>query len=75
LAAEQDAKNKKRKAEGKPPLGIEDAAFVPADDESNKRRKLLQQALELDKDDEDDEEEKKDEKDENERYKKIQLSS
>jgi len=68
LAAEQDAKNKKRKAEGKPPLGIEDATSVPVDDETNKRRKLLQEALELDKDDEDDEEEKKDEKDENERY-------
>jgi protein CWC15 len=66
LAAEQDAKNKKRKAEGKPPLGIEDATSVPVDDESNKRRKLLQEALELDKDDEDDEEEEKDEKDENE---------
>jgi len=63
LAAEQDAKNKKRKAEGKPPLGIEDAP-VPVDDESNKRRKLLQDALELDKDDED--EDDKDEKAENE---------
>ena len=71
LAAEQDAKNKKRKAEGKPPLGIEDGAPAPEDDESNKRRKLLQEALELDKDDDDDEEEDaKDEKDENERYKK-----
>ena len=67
LAAEQDAKNKKRKAEGKPPLGIEDAP-VPVDDESNKRRKLLQEALELDKDDEEEEEDDKDEKkDENER--------
>ena len=65
LAAEQDAKNKKRKAEGKPPLGVEDVP-VPVDDESNKRRKLLQEALELDKDDEEEEEEK-DEKDENER--------
>ena len=55
LAAEQDAKNKKRKAEGKPPLSIEDAP-VPMDDESNKRRKLLQEALELDKDDEDEDE-------------------
>ena len=69
LAAEQEAKNKKRKAEGKPPLGIEDAVPVPADDESNKRRKLLQEALELDKDDDDEnEEDAKDEKDENERY-------
>ena len=77
LAAEQDARNKKRKAEGKPPLGVEDAAPVPVDDESNKRRKLLQEALELDKDDDDDEEEKddKDEKGENERYKDTQLFS
>lgn len=69
LAAEHDAKNKKRKAEGKPPLGVEDAP-LPVDDESNKRRKLLQEALELDKDDEeeDDEKDEKDEKDENERY-------
>jgi Cwf15/Cwc15 cell cycle control protein len=67
LAAEQDAKNKKRKAEGKPPLGVEDAP-APVDDESNKRRKLLQEALELDKDDDDEEEDNKDEKDdENER--------
>ena len=51
-------------------MGIEDAAPVPLDDESNKRRKLLQEALELDKDDEEeDEEDKKDENDENERYK------
>jgi len=64
LAAEQDAKNKKRKAEGKPPLGIEDAVPVPVDEESNKRRKLLQEALELDKDDDDDDEDGKDEKDE-----------
>jgi protein CWC15 len=67
LAAEQDAKNKKRKAEGKPPLSVEDAP-VPVDDESNKRRKLLQEALELDKDDEEEEEEKeKDEDNEDER--------
>ncbi|RDB25071.1 Pre-mRNA-splicing factor cwc15 [Hypsizygus marmoreus] len=63
LAAEQEAKNKKRKAEGKPPLPIEG---MPADDESNKRRKLLQEALDMDKDDDDEEEakEKKGEKDE-----------
>ena len=73
LAAEQEAKNKKRKAEGKPPLGVEDAP-VPVDDESNKRRKLLQEALELDKDDDDDDDDaegadadKKDE-DEDDRY-------
>jgi protein CWC15 len=50
LLAEQDAKNKKRKAEGKPPLPVLDG---PVDEESTKRRKLLQQALELDKDDDD----------------------
>jgi len=51
LAAEQEARNKKRKAEGKP---IEEA---PAeDDEANKRRKLLQEALEMDKDDDDEDE-------------------
>ncbi|KDR75599.1 hypothetical protein GALMADRAFT_489720 [Galerina marginata CBS 339.88] len=52
LAAEQDARNKKRKAEGKPPL-LEDTPGEPVDEESNKRRKLLQEALELDKDDSD----------------------
>ncbi|EAU91802.2 hypothetical protein CC1G_04570 [Coprinopsis cinerea okayama7 len=68
LAAEREAMNKKRKAEGKPPLPEIDtpssstsgSAAAIADDESNKRRKLLQEALELDKDDDDsDEEEKK----------------
>ncbi|PPQ64550.1 hypothetical protein CVT24_008452 [Panaeolus cyanescens] len=53
LAAEAEARNRKRKAEGLPPL-VEDA---PAqDEEANKRRKLLQEALELDKDDDSDEE-------------------
>jgi len=56
LAAEQEARNKKRKAEGKPPL-LEDAP-EQVDEESNKRRKLLQEALELDKDDSDEEDEK-----------------
>ncbi|KAG5653793.1 hypothetical protein H0H81_010463 [Sphagnurus paluster] len=55
LAAEQEAKNKKRKAEGKPPLPIEGAS---GDEEANKRRKLLQEALEMDKDDEDEDGEK-----------------
>jgi len=56
LAAEQEARNKKRKAEGKPPLAVENGSGTTAgeDDESNKRRKLLQEALELDKDDDDD---------------------
>ncbi|KIY51465.1 Cwf15/Cwc15 cell cycle control protein [Fistulina hepatica ATCC 64428] len=49
LAAEVEARNKKRKAEGKPPLPVEGAPA--ADDEANKRRKLLQEAIEMDKDD------------------------
>ena len=47
LAAEAEARDKKRKAEGKPPLAVENGA---ADEEANKRRKLLQEALEMDKD-------------------------
>ncbi|PCH36631.1 Cwf15/Cwc15 cell cycle control protein [Wolfiporia cocos MD-104 SS10] len=58
LAAEQEARDKKRKAEGKPPLAVENGK----DDEVNKRRKLLQEALELDKDDDDEEGSQKDEK-------------
>lgn len=49
VAAEHEARNKKRKAEGKPPL-IEDSPAPPADEEANKRRKLLQDALALDAD-------------------------
>ncbi|KAI0828047.1 Pre-mRNA-splicing factor Cwf15/Cwc15 [Trametes gibbosa] len=63
LAAETEARNRKRKAEGKPPLAVEDGsgtAEVKEDsaEESNKRRKLLQEALELDKDDDDEDDEK-----------------
>ncbi|KAH9846481.1 Pre-mRNA-splicing factor Cwf15/Cwc15 [Lenzites betulinus] len=63
LAAEAEARDRKRKAEGKPPLAVENgggAADVKdgATEESNKRRKLLQEALELDKDDDDEDEEK-----------------
>ncbi|KAF9478115.1 Cwf15/Cwc15 cell cycle control protein [Pholiota conissans] len=61
LAAEQEARNKKRKAEGKPPL-VEDVP-APADEESNKRRKLLQEAIALDKEDDSDEEENEGPKD------------
>ncbi|KAJ7672107.1 Pre-mRNA-splicing factor Cwf15/Cwc15 [Mycena rosella] len=50
FAAELEAKNKKRKAEGLPPLAVEGG---PGDEESNKRRKLLQDSIDLDKDDED----------------------
>ena len=80
MAAEAEARNKKRKAEGKPPLeeDVRRAAAIEApkegtsaaeEDEANKRRKLLQEALEMDKDDDDDEEEQKNaEEDEDERY-------
>ena len=61
LAAEQEAREKKRKAEGKPSavLAVEDKP-TPAleDEETSKRRKMLQEAIELDKDDDDDESEK-----------------
>jgi len=68
LAAEAEARNKKRKAEGKPLLeeDVRRAAAIEApkegtpaveDDEANKRRKLLQEALEMDKDDDDDDDE------------------
>ncbi|KAK7057783.1 Cwf15/Cwc15 cell cycle control protein [Favolaschia claudopus] len=53
-AAELEAKNKKRKAEGLPPLAVEGAPA--ADEEANKRRKLLQESLNLDKDDDDEDE-------------------
>ncbi|THH17095.1 hypothetical protein EW146_g3648 [Bondarzewia mesenterica] len=54
LAAEMEARARKRKAEGKP---VEDFAPVAVieNEEANKRRKLLQQALEMDKDEESDE--------------------
>lgn len=61
LVAEAEARERKRKAEGKPALTVENATTIEGqDEESNKRRKLLQEALELDKDD-DDEEENEDE--------------
>lgn len=61
LAAEHEARNKKRKADGKPLLALENASTAETveDDETNKRRKLLQEVLELDKDDDDDEDEDK----------------
>ncbi|KAJ8489088.1 hypothetical protein ONZ51_g3190 [Trametes cubensis] len=67
LAAEAEARDRKRKAEGKPPLAVENGSAKEGqqqDEESNKRRKLLQEALELDKDDDDEDE--KSEKGENE---------
>ena len=69
MAAEAEARNKKRKAEGKLPLeeDVRKAASIEApkegtsvvEDEANKRRKLLQEALEMDKDDEGDSEQEK----------------
>lgn len=60
LVAEQEARDRKRKAEGKPPLAVENGATNEvtglADNEASKRRKLLQEALEMDKDDEDESE-------------------
>ncbi|KAI6145349.1 Cwf15 Cwc15 cell cycle control protein [Pisolithus tinctorius] len=61
LAAEEDARNRKRKAEGKPPLpAVADGTANGGgeDEEANKRRKMLQEALELDKDEDDDEDDK-----------------
>ena len=57
MNAERAAREKKRKAEGKP--AVEDKSPIATaqpieDDEANKRRKLLQEALELDKDDDED---------------------
>jgi len=55
LAAEAEAKEKKRKADGRPAPAIENGSAAPADEEANKRRKLLQEALEMDKDDDENE--------------------
>jgi len=63
LAAEQEAREKKRKAEGKPPLAVDPGSGAqPQEDEANKRRKLLQDALELDKDEDEDDASEKGEK-------------
>ncbi|KAI6099963.1 Cwf15 Cwc15 cell cycle control protein [Pisolithus croceorrhizus] len=64
LAAEEEARNRKRKAEGKPPLpavtdGTANGGGGGEDEEANKRRKLLQEALELDKDEDDEEDDDK----------------
>ncbi|KZT05437.1 Cwf15/Cwc15 cell cycle control protein [Laetiporus sulphureus 93-53] len=64
LAAEAEARDKKRKAEGKPPLAVENGHGE--EDEANKRRKLLQEAIELDKDDEDEEKSEKGEREDEE---------
>ena len=57
LAAEAEARAKKRKAAGLP---VEDQPLAPAaieDGEANKRRKVLQEALEMDRDADSDEDE------------------
>ncbi|KAH9971774.1 Pre-mRNA-splicing factor Cwf15/Cwc15 [Russula compacta] len=58
IAAEAEARAKKRKAAGLP---VEDGppvlAAIEGDDEANKRRKVLQEALEMDKDADSDEDE------------------
>ncbi len=55
LAAETEAREKKRKADGKPALQLEGQREVIASggdgDESNKRRKVLQDVIALDRDD------------------------
>lgn len=65
LAAEEEARNKKRKAQGRPPVAITAGTDGAEDGDTVKRRKLLQEALELDKDDEE-EDEGDDKKEENE---------
>lgn len=74
LAAEAEAREKKRKAEGRPveaPVkpqieGPGGSVAMEVDDEANKRRKLLQEAIALDKDDDSDED--GEEKEKEERY-------
>ena len=73
LQAEREAREKKRKAEGKPgvTLAVENGPAASADDEASKRRKLLQDALDLDKDDHDSDNEAEEAKaDENDKEKK-----
>ncbi|TFK45395.1 Cwf15/Cwc15 cell cycle control protein [Heliocybe sulcata] len=67
VAAEAEARNRKRKAEGKPPLEVEGAGEARKaimqggeEEEASKRRKILQEALEMDRDDDDDEDGDKD---------------
>lgn len=74
LAAEAEATEKKRKAQGLPSVSV--AAIengIANQDEANKRRKLLQEAVDLDRDDDEDDKEKEQEeaetvKDDNDRY-------
>ena len=57
LAAEQEAREKKRKAEGLPPTSMAMIENGPGEEEPNKRRRLLQEAVALDRDDDDDDDE------------------
>jgi hypothetical protein len=61
LAAETDARAKKRKAAGLPVENEQPVVAAIEDEEANKRRKLLQEALELDKDSDSDEDENENE--------------
>ncbi|KIO22038.1 hypothetical protein M407DRAFT_245299 [Tulasnella calospora MUT 4182] len=76
LVAEAEAREKKRKAEGRPLDAPSSKAIEGSskgkgkevdnegsDEETNKRRKLLQEAIALDKDDDDSEEDKDDDED------------
>jgi len=85
-----EARNKKRKAEGKPPLTLEGKSSVEngevkviEDEETNKRRKLLQEALALDKEDSESEDENektnsknksREEEEEEERFVRCQVT-
>jgi len=50
IAAEAEARAKKRKAAGLPVEDVTPAVAAIEDEDANKRRKVLQEALELDKD-------------------------
>jgi protein CWC15 len=55
LLAEHEARERKRKAEGRPSESLPAIANGAGDEEATKRRKILQEAIDLDKDDDDEE--------------------
>ena len=55
LAAEAESRAKKRKAAGLPVEDVQPASAVSEDEEAKKRRKVLQDSLEMDKDADSDE--------------------
>lgn len=55
LVAEAESRAKKRKAAGLPAEDVQPAPAALEDEEANKRRKVLQDALEMDKDADSDE--------------------